>query len=79
MALLALLIASLAVSASALTPKDPPYGQLSVNGGNIVGSNGQKVQLAGMSLYWSQVCDFPRVNADSFSSVDGPVLDEGRR
>nr|BAB68523.1 beta-1,4-endoglucanase [Pratylenchus penetrans] len=31
----------------------PPYGQLSVKGKNVVGSNGQAVALHGMSLFWS--------------------------
>ncbi|KAL7080423.1 hypothetical protein ACQ4LE_000215 [Meloidogyne hapla] len=31
----------------------PPYGQLSVKGTKLLGSNGQPVQLAGMSLFWS--------------------------
>nr|VDC48532.1 endoglucanase-8 [Pratylenchus vulnus] len=31
----------------------PPYGQLSVKGKQIVGSNGQAVALHGMSLFWS--------------------------
>ncbi|CAK5074164.1 unnamed protein product [Meloidogyne enterolobii] len=31
----------------------PPYGQLSVKGSQLVGSNGQPVQLVGMSLFWS--------------------------
>uniref|UniRef100_A0A915E9S4 Endoglucanase n=1 Tax=Ditylenchus dipsaci TaxID=166011 RepID=A0A915E9S4_9BILA len=32
----------------------PPYGQLSVSGSKLKGSNGQNVQLRGMSLFWSQ-------------------------
>nr|BAB68522.1 beta-1,4-endoglucanase [Pratylenchus penetrans] len=32
---------------------DPPYGQLKVSGGKLVGSNGQAVALHGMSLFWS--------------------------
>ncbi|KAH7673007.1 beta-1,4-endoglucanase [Aphelenchoides avenae] len=42
------------VFVEALTPKNPPYGQLSVSGTKLVGSNGQPVQLIGMSLFWSQ-------------------------
>lgn len=53
--LLAFVLLLAVPSALALMPKNPPFGQLAVKGGNIVGSNGQKVQLAGMSLYWSQV------------------------
>lgn len=30
------------------------YGQLKIEGTNIVGQNGEVVQLAGMSLFWSQ-------------------------
>uniref|UniRef100_A0A915E2N8 Glycoside hydrolase family 5 domain-containing protein n=1 Tax=Ditylenchus dipsaci TaxID=166011 RepID=A0A915E2N8_9BILA len=33
---------------------DPPYGQLSVKGSQLVGSDGKPVQLRGMSMYWSQ-------------------------
>uniref|UniRef100_A0A915EIZ5 Uncharacterized protein n=1 Tax=Ditylenchus dipsaci TaxID=166011 RepID=A0A915EIZ5_9BILA len=32
----------------------PPYGQLSVSGTKLKGSNGQNVQLRGLSLFWSQ-------------------------
>uniref|UniRef100_A0A183BRA0 Cellulase domain-containing protein n=1 Tax=Globodera pallida TaxID=36090 RepID=A0A183BRA0_GLOPA len=32
----------------------PPYGQLSVKGNKLYGSNGKQVQLIGMSLFWSQ-------------------------
>nr|ABX79356.1 GHF5 endoglucanase precursor [Pratylenchus coffeae] len=31
----------------------PPYGQLSVSNGQVVGSSGQAVILRGMSLFWS--------------------------
>ncbi|CAK5032493.1 unnamed protein product [Meloidogyne enterolobii] len=34
----------------------PPFGQLSVKGNKLLGSNGQPAQLAGMSLFWSN-CD----------------------
>ncbi|KAH7721616.1 beta-1,4-endoglucanase [Aphelenchoides avenae] len=47
-------LSALCVGALALTPKDPPYGQLSVKGTRLVGSNGEPVQLIGMSLFWSQ-------------------------
>nr|BAI44495.1 beta-1,4-endoglucanase [Aphelenchus avenae]BAI44496.1 beta-1,4-endoglucanase [Aphelenchus avenae] len=40
--------------AAALTAKDPPYGQLSVKGVQLVGKDGAPVQLRGMSLFWSQ-------------------------
>ncbi|KAH7718242.1 beta-1,4-endoglucanase [Aphelenchoides avenae] len=43
-----------AVFVEALTPKDPPYGQLAVKGTNLVGADGSPVQLIGMSLFWSQ-------------------------
>ncbi|KAH7668210.1 beta-1,4-endoglucanase, partial [Aphelenchoides avenae] len=53
-----LLIALVGLAASqyaaALTAKDPPYGQLSVKGVQLVGKDGQPVQLRGMSLFWSQ-------------------------
>nr|AAC48326.1 beta-1,4-endoglucanase-2 precursor [Heterodera glycines] len=32
----------------------PPFGQLSVKGTNLVGSNGKPVQLIGNSLFWHQ-------------------------
>jgi hypothetical protein len=32
----------------------PPYGKLSLSNAQLVGSNGQAVQLRGMSFYWSQ-------------------------
>uniref|UniRef100_A0A1I8BHD4 Cellulase domain-containing protein n=1 Tax=Meloidogyne hapla TaxID=6305 RepID=A0A1I8BHD4_MELHA len=32
----------------------PPFGQLSVKGNKVYGSNNQPVVLAGMSLFWSQ-------------------------
>lgn len=52
---LALVLLAFAGASVALTPKNPPYGALSVKGSKLVGANGQNVQLAGMSLYWSQV------------------------
>ncbi|CAJ0956351.1 unnamed protein product, partial [Mesorhabditis belari] len=42
------------VFAIGLQAAAPPYGQLSVVGKNLVGANGQKVALHGMSLFWSQ-------------------------
>lgn len=36
---------------SQLNPVAPPYGQLQVNGTKLIGSNGQPVQLRGMSLH----------------------------
>nr|CAD2191190.1 unnamed protein product [Meloidogyne enterolobii] len=48
--LIALCLYSLKVLA-----KDPPYGRLSVNSkGQLVGSNGQQVQLRGISLFCNQ-------------------------
>jgi endoglucanase len=35
----------------------PPYGQLSVSNGQLVGSSGQAVVLRGMSLFWSSFSD----------------------
>lgn len=53
---LSLLVSVAALGSTlALTPKDPPYGALSVKGSKIVDSKGTAVQLTGMSLYWSQV------------------------
>ncbi|KAH7712716.1 beta-1,4-endoglucanase [Aphelenchoides avenae] len=49
-----ILIALVVLGANALTPKDPPYGQLSVKGTKLVGKDGNPVQLIGMSLFWSQ-------------------------
>ncbi|KAH7668155.1 beta-1,4-endoglucanase [Aphelenchoides avenae] len=51
---LGLALVAFASSAAALTVVNPPYGQLAVNGKQLVGSNGQAVQLRGMSLFWSQ-------------------------
>ncbi|CAK5074160.1 unnamed protein product [Meloidogyne enterolobii] len=47
-----LLLLSLFLSCNAA----PPFGQLSVKGNKLLGSNGQPAQLAGMSLFWSN-CD----------------------
>jgi len=33
---------------------NPPYGRLSVKNGQLTGSNGQAVQLRGISLWFSQ-------------------------
>nr|ABY52965.1 GHF5 endoglucanase [Ditylenchus africanus] len=46
----------------------PPYGQLSVSGKNLKGSNGQNVQLRGMSLFWSQWMD-KYYNADTIQAL----------
>lgn len=35
------------------TAKNPPFGQLSVKGTQLVGSSGQAVQLRGVFLFWS--------------------------
>nr|ACA66271.1 beta-1,4-endoglucanase [Meloidogyne javanica]CAD2128618.1 unnamed protein product [Meloidogyne enterolobii]CAJ77137.1 cellulase [Meloidogyne javanica] len=48
-----LLIAFLSLSFCIPIKAAPPYGQLSVKGSQLVGSNGQPVQLVGMSLFWS--------------------------
>ncbi|CAK5091001.1 unnamed protein product [Meloidogyne enterolobii] len=37
-----------------LNGASPPFGQLSVKGNKVYGSNNQPVVLAGMSLFWSQ-------------------------
>ncbi|KAL7073165.1 hypothetical protein ACQ4LE_007056 [Meloidogyne hapla] len=47
------LIAFLSLSICLPIKAAPPYGQLSVKGSQLVGSNGQAVQLVGMSLFWS--------------------------
>lgn len=52
---LALVLLAIVGASLALTPQNPPYGALSVKGSKLVGANGPNVQLAGMSLYWSQV------------------------
>ncbi|KAI1710261.1 cellulase (glycosyl hydrolase family 5) domain-containing protein [Ditylenchus destructor] len=49
-----IILLSIIGTCSALTPKAPPYGALSVKGSKLIGSNGNNVQLTGMSLYWSQ-------------------------
>ncbi|KAH7713627.1 beta-1,4-endoglucanase [Aphelenchoides avenae] len=41
-------------SGGGLNARDPPYGQLSVTGTQLVDSSGNPVQLRGMSLFWSQ-------------------------
>ena len=48
----------------------PPYGQLSVKGSELQGSNGQPVQLVGMSFFWSN-CDEGKVfyNYDTLKSL----------
>uniref|UniRef100_A0A915E714 Endoglucanase n=1 Tax=Ditylenchus dipsaci TaxID=166011 RepID=A0A915E714_9BILA len=47
------LVCLLALVSSAFAAA-PPYGQLSVSGTKLKGSNGQNVQLRGLSLFWSQ-------------------------
>jgi len=49
-AFLAILLCTFGLAYSAA----PPYGQLSVKGSKLIGSNGQEVALHGMSLFWSQ-------------------------
>nr|ACO55952.1 beta-1,4-endoglucanase [Heterodera avenae]AFQ55438.1 beta-1,4-endoglucanase 1a [Heterodera avenae] len=51
---LCLLLALCIALANSLTAVPPPYGQLSVSGTKLVGSNGQQVQLIGNSLFWHQ-------------------------
>jgi len=52
--MLALLTILLSTALGLVNSAAPPYGQLSVNGTKLVGSNGQAVALHGMSLFWSQ-------------------------
>lgn len=46
----------LLISSSGINPSTPvgKYGQLKVEGTTIIGQNGDIVQLAGMSFFWSQ-------------------------
>ena len=51
--MLAIVLFSAVTIAKGLTPVEK-YGQLSVSGNRIVDSNGNAVQLRGVSLFWSQ-------------------------